>query len=180
MSAKAKLKASSLRFYLYSQPLHPELFEIHHADRVVRNDYQARIWVTGCTHAVIFQRDKAVLTEVGADDESMLPARRQLLNVPFKGEKRHHSDQADGIRYMLNFQVESMSPMVYSRTHHELARLGAKHGLFVPFPKWMSRSLTPFSYLDYQAKPDQLHVFAFHAFPQDLTIIKTQSIFELR
>ena len=43
MSTKAKLKASSLRFYLYSRPLHPELFEIHHGDHVVQNDYQARV-----------------------------------------------------------------------------------------------------------------------------------------
>ncbi|MCK4601239.1 MAG: DUF2617 family protein, partial [Phycisphaerae bacterium] len=81
--------------------------------------------------------------------------------------------------YMMNFQVESMSPTVYSKTHHDLARLGAQRGLFVPFPMWMTRSLTPFTYIDYEAKPNQLHVFTFHAFPEDLTVVKTQSIFEL-
>ena len=64
-------------------------------------------------------------------------------------------------------------------THHELARSGAKHGLFVPFPTWMSHGLTPFTYIDYQATPNGLHVFAFHAFPDDLTVLKTQSIFEM-
>ena len=72
-----------------------------------------------------------------------------------------------------------MSEAVDSKTHHDLARLGARRGLFVPFPKWMSRSLTPFTYIDYEAKVNSLHVFAFHAFPDELTIVKTQSIFEL-
>ena len=44
----------------------------------------------------------------------------------------------------------------------------------------MSRGLTPFTFIDYEAKPTELHVFAFHAFPDDLTIVKTQSIFELK
>jgi len=102
-----------------------------------------------------------------------------LLELPLRGEKDHECKRAEGINYMMNFQVESMSPAVYSKTHHDLARLGSRRGLLVPFPTWMARSLTPFSYIDYDAKPNELHVFAFHAFPQDLTVIKTQSIFEL-
>ncbi len=92
---------------------------------------------------------------------------------------RYGITRGDGMKYMMNFQVESMSPTVYSKTHHEIARLGARRGLYVPFPMWMSRSLTPFTYIDYDAKPNELHVFTFHAFPEDLTIVKTQSIFEL-
>ena len=80
---------------------------------------------------------------------------------------------------MMSFQVETMSPAVYSKTHPDLARSGGRRGLFVPFPMWMTRSLTPFTYIDYEAKPNELHVCAFHAFPADLTIVKTQSIFEL-
>ena len=83
------------------------------------------------------------------------------------------------MHYMMNFQAETMSPQVYARTHHNLVRSGAQRGLFVPFPTWMSQGLTPFTYIDYQAKPNGLHVFAFHAFPEDLTVLKTQSIFEL-
>ena len=81
---------------------------------------------------------------------------------------------------MMNFQVEQMSPMVYHKTHHDLAKIGAARGMFVPFPTWMTNPpLTPFTFIDYEAKPSGLHVFAFHAFPDDLTIVKTQSLFEL-
>jgi hypothetical protein len=179
VSIGQKQTVATLRFYLYERPLHPELFEIHYDHHVMRPSYEAQIWVTGCSHLISFRRDKQVLTEVTADASSQLPQRGQLLEMPFRGEKDHEFKQADGIRYMMNFQVESMSPAVYSRTHHELARLGMKRGLFVPFPRWMTRGLTPFTYIDYEAKPNDLHVFTFHAFPEDLTIVKTQSIFEL-
>ena len=80
---------------------------------------------------------------------------------------------------MMNMQAEVMSRLVYHTTHHELARQGTKQGLFIPFPMWMSNNLTPFTCISYEAKPNQLHILAFHAFPEALTIVKTQSIFEL-
>ena len=172
---------SSLRFFLYDRPLHPELFEIYHDHHVVKKAYESQIWVTGCTHVIgVFRDDGRALLEVVADARADLPQRGLLKEMPFRGERDHEYACGEDIRYMVNFQVETMSPMIYTRTHHDLARAGAQRGLFVPFPMWMVRSpLTPFTYIDYDAKPDQLHVFTFHAFPEDLTIIKTQSIFEI-
>jgi len=179
MSIGQKQRVESLKFYLYARPLHPELFNIYHDHHIVKSGYEAQVWVTGCTHVISFYRGKQTLVEVTADNETELPARGLLLEMPFRGERDHERKTLNGINYMMNFQVERMSPDVYSRTHHELARAGARRGLFVPFPGWMSRSLTPFTYIDYEAKPNQLHVFTFHAFPGDLAVVKTQSIFEL-
>ena len=179
MSIGQKQSVTNLRFYLYDRPLHPELFEIYHDHHIVKSAYEAQIWVTGCTHVIGFFRQGQSLLEVTADSETMLPPRGLMLELPFRGERDHQVKRAHGINYIMSFQVEAMSPAVYSRTHHDLARLGNRRGLFVPFPMWMTHSLTPYSYIDYDAKPNSLHVFTFHAFPEDLTIVKTQSIFEL-
>jgi hypothetical protein len=179
MSIGQKQRLSNLRFYLYDRPLHPELFEIYRDHAVAKRGYEAQIWVTGCSHVIGFYRGRTSLVQVTADADLELPQRGMLLELPFRGERDHEVKRAEGINYMMNFQVETMSRAVFSRTHHELARLGAHRGLFVPFPMWMSHSLTPFSFIDYQAKPNELHVFTFHALPEDLTIVKTQSIFEL-
>lgn len=178
MSIGQKQRVSSLRFLLYDRPLHPELFDIYHGRTITKDAYQAQLWVTGCTHVIGFFHQKLAMTEVIADVNTMLPQRGILLETPFRGEKDHDCHSRDGISYMMNFQVESMSPAVYNRTHHELAR-AARHGLFVPFPTWRAHNLTPFTFIDYEARPNGLHIFAFHAFPEDLTIVKTQSIFEL-
>ena len=180
MGAGQVQSVSSLRFSLYNRPLHPELFDIYHDHHVIKDAYEAQIWVTGCTHVIGFFRDEESLVEVTADADAKLPPRGLLMEIPFRGERDHELLSPRGVRYIMSFQVETMSPRVYSRTHHELARTGAHRGLFVPFPMWMTRSpLTPFTYIDYQPKPKHLHVFTFHAFPEDLTIVKTQSIFEL-
>ena len=180
MSVGQQQRVASLRFLLFERPLHPELFEIYDDCKIVKNGYEAQIWVTGCTHVISFYREDHSLVELIADASTMLPQRGRLIETPFRGEKKHERRRTEGINYMMNLQVETMSEAVYSQTHHELARLGAKRGLFVPFPTWMNRyPLIPFTFVDYQAKPNELDVFTFHAFPEDLTIIKTQSIFEL-
>jgi hypothetical protein len=179
MDLGQKQSVGSLRFFLYDRPLHPELFEIYHDHHIVKTGYEAQLWVTGCTHVIGFYRGRSSLVEVTADADNILPQRGQLLELPFRGERDHERKRAEDINYMMSFQVESMSPAVYTRTHHDLARLGAQRGLFVPFPMWRSHALTPFTFIDYDAKPNGLHVFTFHAFPSELTIVKTQSIFEL-
>ena len=181
MSIGQKQQVSTLKYFLFDRALHPELFDIHRDHHVVQTGYEARIWVTGCTHVISVHQDRTTLAEVVADTDNLLPRRGRLLEMPFRGERDHEHKRTGGIDYMMNFQVETMSPRVYSRTHHDLARRGADRGLFVPFPMWMTQPpLTPFTFIDYAASPYALHVFAYHAFPEDLTIIKTQSIFELR
>ena len=180
MSIRQQHSISSLRYYLYDRPVHPELFDIYHDRHLIMGQYEAQIWVTGCTHVIGFFRDKHSLIELIADDRTTLPASGVIRQMPFRGAKAHHHRRTAGVNYMMNFQVEQMSPMVYHKTHHDLAKIGAKRGLFVPFPTWMKRPpLTPFTFIDYEAKLAGLHIFAFHAFPDDLTIVKTQSIFEL-
>ena len=142
MGIGQKQTVDSLRFYLYDRPLHPELFDIYHDHYIVKGGYESHIWVTGCTHVIGFYRGENMIVEVTADAMSDLPPRGRLLEMPFRGERNHERKRTAGINYMMSFQVEQMGPDVYGRTHHDLARLGARRGLFVPFPKWMSRSLT--------------------------------------
>lgn len=174
-----KQSVESLYFVLFSRALHPELFDIYHQHRIIQPQFDALIWVTGCSHLITFSAAGDTVTEVMAEQDDMLPERGLVARYRFRGEKQHEHTSGSGVKYMMNCQVESMSEKLYSQTHQDLARSAAKHGLFVPFPEWRSGSLTPFTYIDYQVRPDGLHLFAFHAFPDALTIIKTQSIFDL-
>ncbi len=174
-----KQHVSQLQFFLYDRPLHPELFDIYQQRRVVKADYEAQVWITGISHLIGFYRGDATLVELLAESNTQLPTHGRLVALPFRGEKDQEFTHVDGIRYMMSFQVETMSARLYGRSHSELAALAARRGLFVPFPNWAVNSLTPFTYIDYEAKARELHVFAYHAFPEELTLIKTQSIFEL-
>src|SRR5208337_4685718 len=106
MSISQKQSVSRMRFLLYDRPLHPELFDIYQDHHIVKTSYEARIWVTGCAHVISFYRDRQSLVELMADPETDLPQRGLLLELPFRGEHDHEHKRAEGINYMMNFQVE--------------------------------------------------------------------------
>jgi hypothetical protein len=173
-----KHRVSQLQFLLHSRPVHPEFFDIHYEQRIAKPAYDAQIWVTGVSHVIGFYHGATSLVELIADSETPLPETGRLVTIPFRGEKDY--DLVHGpIRYRMNFQVETLNARLYAKVHEDLTAQAAQKGLFVPFPQWTANGLVPFTYLDYQSKADQLHVFAYHAFVDELTLIKTQSIFEL-
>lgn len=179
MPIRQKQSISQLRLLLFSRSVHPELFNIYHNHRIVKDGYEAQIWITGISHLISFHRGKATITQLIADASAMLPKHGKLASLQLRGEKDHEID-AGPIRHMISFQVETMSPRLYERVHAEMVEQGSQSGLFLSFSEWVQAgSLEPFTYIDYDAKPSHLHVFAYHAFPDELTLIKTQSIFEL-
>jgi len=179
MEIRQKQQVSDLRFVVFNRALHPELFEIYHDHRIVKEKYEAQVWVTGLSHVIGFYRGDAAIVEVIADASAMLPERGKLVSLRFRGERDEEFEHCEGIRYLTSFQVEQMSSRLYAKVHGDLAVTGADRGLFVPFPEWAGNALTPFTYIDYESKVGQLHVFAYHAFPDEMTLIKTQSIFEI-
>ena len=135
MSIKQTNRLESLRFFLYERPLHPELFEIYDDVKITNRVTKPRFGVTGCTHVIsFFRRRSNPSLKSCANVDNPLPSRGQVLLLPFRGEKSHEQKHLDGINYMMNLQAEVMSSRVYHQTHHELARQGAKQGLFIPFP----------------------------------------------
>jgi hypothetical protein len=179
MPLRQQERVSELQFLVYARPLHPELFDIYHDHRIAKGPYEAQVWITGVSHLISFHHAETTLTELLAETGTMLPKRGLLAAMPVRGEKDHEATHANGVRYMASFQVERMSPALFTKVHEELADQGAGSGLFVPFPEWTSNTLMPFTYLEYEARADLFHVFAYHAFPDELTFIKTQSVFEL-
>ncbi len=179
MDTEQTNRLASLRLFLYERPVHPELFEILAQAQLRMAGYEACVWITGLGHVVSFFRQDQTLVEVVADIENPLPKQGLAITLPFRGEKDHEQKSLDGIGYMMNLQAEKMSRRVYEHTHRELVRQGKDKGLFVPLPELTHDSLEAFSYIDYDAKPNELHVLAYHALPEALAIVKTQSIFEL-
>jgi len=52
--------------------------------------------------------------------------------------------------------------------------------MLVRYDDWTEgENLVPFTFIDFEARDRELHVQAFHAFPSDYTIVKTQSIVEV-
>ena len=80
---------------------------------------------------------------------------------------------------MLSSQIEAMDEPLYKSVHNDLVRHATKRGWIYTYDQWADGELAPFSYVDYEARDREFHVHAFHAFPGERMLVKTQSIFEL-
>lgn len=170
---------SELTFTLYQRPLHPELFNIYEKRTIKTDKYEAVIWMTGGSHvASVFSNDLC-LSELISSPAQLLPRRGLIERFRFTGQRSHKCTLAKGLSYMTDFQVEKMSPNLYRQSHTDLERFARNRGIFVKFPKLAIGGLEPFSYIDFEARRDELHIHAFHAYPDQVTIIKTQSLFDM-
>ena len=177
-SPKTNLAISELSFSLFQRPLHPELFNIYNKRHLKTDKYETIIWATGCSHVVSVFANDVCLTELISAPGQMLPKRGLVERFRFSGQKNHKCTLSRGLSYMTDFQVEKMSPNLYRKSHIDLERFAKNRGMFVRFPELTTGGLEPFSYIDFEARRDELHIHAFHAFPDQVTIIKTQSIFD--
>ena len=176
---RTDLSISELNFCIFNRALHPELFNIYASRRFYQSDYEVIIWVTSYGHVVgVFKKNNCV-TELICPPEQLLPKRGLIEQFPFRGEKNHQCRWAKGLGYMMNLQAEQMSANLFRQCHSDLTKAGKKRGMFVSFNQASQGELAPFSYLDYEARQNELQLHTYHAFPDQQAILKTQSLVSL-
>jgi hypothetical protein len=173
------LQAADLHFFLYDRPLHPELFRHYAAYRVSQGRYHADVWIIGLSHVVTLTCGQRSVTELLCGDSEILPTRGIVSRFRLKGERDLDRRLPDGWGHMVSTQVETMDEPLYKSVHNDLLRHAGKRGWFVAYEQWREGDLVPFSYVDHEARDAEFHIHAFHAFPHERTLVKTQSIFEL-
>ncbi len=173
-------RVADQKFVLYRRALHPELFCIHESRHLERAAYQADIWVIGLSHVVTVQSAGRCVTEVTTEDIEVLPQNGMVTSFQFRGERDHLEKFDDGMHYILSTQVERMSRNLFHASHRDLLNYGRNRGILTTFEEWTEEeNLVPFSFIDWELRDREMHVQAFHIFPADYTILKTQSIFEV-
>ena len=179
-SPQVNVAVEELAFSLFQRSLHPELFQIYAQRKLRTEKYEALIWVTGCTHVVsVFGKD-VCLSEVVSTPGQMLPQRGLVKRFRFRGPRSHKCTLSERLSYMTDFQVEKMSPNLYRQSHIDLERFARNRGVFVKFPKLEIGGLQPFCYIDFEARRTELHIHTFAAYPDQVTMIKTQSLFDFQ
>ena len=167
-------------FLLYSRPLHPELFEVVREQRVQRDDCLANVCITDTCHLVEWQHGKVCLTELVTTVDNLLPQKRRLLACRLRGERTETIQCAPAVVYQTSVTVERLQPEVYSRIHEELEGDALRRGIFHNFRPHDRLALSPISHIAIEARASGLLVQAFHTFPDDCTVLKTQSLFEFK
>ena len=172
-------RVEDLHFCLYQRAIHPELFHIDRVKRIEQARYHAEIWIAGLTHVVTVQAGDQVLTELIAEDTELLPKLGLATSFRFRGERDHTQSFGNDMKFILSTQVERMTPQLFPATHRDYMHYAQNRGLFISFDEWIHDGLAPFTFIDFDARDHEFHVHAFHTYPEELTLLKTQSIFEI-
>lgn len=172
-------KVAELTFQLYGRSLHPELFEIFCSRKVERGGYSARVDITSAGHVITWRCDGLTLTEVAASAQHPLPQRRRLMSYKLKGQRDDRVECRGGVTYQMGFQLETVSPEIFWHFQQELTQSGEREGLLYQFDASGRLSIGALSYIHVETRNRSMLVQAFHTFPDDYAIVKSQSVFDL-
>jgi hypothetical protein len=170
-------RVAELVFQLYGKPLHPELFDILAVRKFERDGYELRVWITRTGHVLTFENEHVLLTEV-ADADQAFSDRRRFLRYPMRGEHSGQFQCCNGILYHMSFQVETLPEEIFFHVHDEILADSAKRGFLHNFQPNHRLAIAPLGFIVAEARPRSLHVATFHTFPEENTIIKSQTLIE--
>jgi hypothetical protein len=168
-----------LVFQLYGRPLHPELFDILAVRKYHREDGELRVWITRTGHVITWENADVLLTEL-ADADQTLSCSRRLLSYKMRGEHSARLPCSHGVVYQMSFQVETLSPEIFLHVHEELLADGEKRGVLHHFQPNHRMSVAPLGLVVVDSRPGCVFVSAFHTFPEEYTIVKSQTLIEVK
>jgi hypothetical protein len=171
-------RVCELVFQLYGRPLHPEFFDILATRKIQREDYDLTVRITRTGHVITWENRDVHLTEVTAAADQPLPERWRLLSRRVRGEHCDSLACAHGISYQMSFQVETLPPEIFFHVHDEILADGGQRGLLYNFQPNHRLSLAPLGLITAEARPRCLILTTFHTFPDEHTVVKSQSLIE--
>ena len=168
-----------LVFRLFGRALHPELINVAASAEMRQEAYTAVIQICDAGHVVSFRHKGQTLCEVTTSAEHPLPQRKQVIARRLRGHRNESVEHDAGILYHVSFQLEQLEPEVFMHFHEELLLDSARCRLAFQFPSTSRLSPAPLSIIQTEERADSLLIHAFHTFPDNCAVVKTQSLFEV-
>ena len=175
----ARPDASDLVLQTFGRALHPDLLCHHKSARLTMPGMTLDLRLIAAGHAFILRTETQTLTEVMSDRHDTYPLRGRLFEQRLKGCRTETVEFESGLRYDVCCTLERLSLSVFLRQHEELVADGAKASLFAEFPGLNRFSPGPISLVRTEVCRHSMIVHAFHTFPEQLAVVKTQSLVEL-
>jgi len=161
---------------LFRAAIHPEFFQIEGRTRIDHGEYEFEGWVFEGGHALRFEHDGAILTEVICDTASTLPTRGLAATMPCAGERDFEDEHSERITHMTSMQTETLSEHLFAGTYAEMLEHGQhSDGIMAT---WEDDEGRPnLSLIDTQRYSDEVHVQSYHLRSDCCMVLRSQSIF---
>lgn len=173
------VRVSDRVFRIFGKAIHPEWFSVRAHERYALGPWEADVRIVQGGHVVVFRAGSTVVTEILGARESPLPVGGLLLDSPVEGEHTESIRAGRDVAYQSCHEVERVDPEVFRHLCDE-ARLDATPGrlfhAFVPAHRFAPR---PISLVRVDRLARGISIQAFHSFPDELAVLRSQSLFEL-
>jgi hypothetical protein len=173
-------RVADLSFQVFNRSVHPDWFAVREHRRVSQDNWEADIRVIEGGHAVVFRSGIVRLTEVLSGPETILPEPGLLFHSQIRHERTATLRPNPSIEYQSCFEVERVDPEVFAHLSDEMTLDASRGRLFHRFSPVNRMAPAPITHIRYESRVRGLTIHAFHTFPDERAIVRTQSLFEPR
>jgi hypothetical protein len=171
-------RVADLVFRLFDRTVHPELYDRVATRSVERGGFRITAHITPTGHVLEWSHGAERITEALAATDQPLPRRGQRLGHKFGGSRGGRCELASGLRYQISTNVEILNEEQFEEVHADLKREGEAKGLVFHSHADSRLWLSPLGVVIVEALPRCLSISAFHTFPDELAVVRTQSLLE--
>jgi hypothetical protein len=173
-------RVTDLAFQVFSRLVHPDWFSTREFRRVEQRGWIADLRIIAGGHVVVFGAGSVRLSEVLSSPDTSLPEHGRLFHSHLKHERSALLRPSGTFEYQSCIEVERVDPEVFRHLCEEIERDASRDCLFHRFGSSNRLAPAPISHLHVSARAHDLTVHAFHTFPEESAIVRTQSLFELK
>ena len=162
----------------FERPIHPELFESVRQCTISFGGNRARLRLGRTGHLLEFVSGDSIITEVAATKQEDLPKNCKVVDRRLIGYRTHMID-LPGVRYHCSYQLEHVPLDVYLQLHREFEVDALNATLSLTIAGSTPQSPNCISLLKCDVLQEGLVVHAFHTFPDNAAVLRTQTLFEI-
>lgn len=170
--------AADMVLRAFDRSIHPELFESSAQCTLTFGGHRARLHLGTTGHLLEFHSPETIVTEVAATKHEELPSHRRVIDRRLIGYRTHMLD-LKSVRYHCSYQLEHVPLDVYLQLHREFEMDAQNATLSISIPGTSPQSPACISLLKCDVLREGLVVHAFHTFPGNAAVLRTQTLFEI-
>ncbi|HUW99800.1 MAG: DUF2617 family protein [Phycisphaerae bacterium] len=173
-----QVAAGDLRLSVFLRTVHPEFFTIRvgRAFEGASGRFRAEVWLLDFGHVITFVEGERAVTEVIAPKGLVLPKRGLVREMDLVGEREQRIEARGEVLYQMTYLVDAADAETYRRDAEELLAGARQAHLFAESPGDLAGRA--FAYAVPELRATSLLVHAWHGFPAETTILKTQTLIE--
>ena len=171
--------AFELAFRLYDRAIHPELFDVQLTRRIEGPGWIATLSICTGGHVIALRTPGGIATELAAPDTLQLPDRGLSAGHKLGASRDWTVPLSGGIRAHFSAHVDAVDAVAFRNIEQELTLDARNSAISHRFPGAGRLQAGPLSVIRAEPLTRGVMFHAFHTFPGNSAILRTQSLYEL-